>query len=169
MKNLTILRHGKAARAEDYAVDFERPLTKRGLSDLDLVAGALVEFSPKVDWVMSSPAFRARQSTEYVAGRLAVPDQPIWEHSVYDGGPEALLSLVERVPAEKQHALIVGHNPALEQLLSGLCAGATSRFACSLPTSGVASVELQIMWWEQVRWGSGQLRLFLRPRLLRRL
>jgi phosphohistidine phosphatase len=166
MKSLTILRHGKAARGENHPVDFDRPLTKRGRKDIDRVVEVLQRLDPPIDWIISSPAVRAKQSAESVAVQLHLKDHLVCEPTIYDGGPEGLLSLLEHVPSEKQHALLVGHNPTLEQLVSGLCAGSVSRMTNSLSTAGVANIELQIMWWEQVRWGAGLLRLFLRPRLI---
>lgn len=169
MKTLTILRHGKAERGEEYPIDFDRPLAKRGWKDLALVAHLLQELSPEVDWIISSPALRAKQSAEVIAQELGLKDQLILEDVVYEGGPDGLLSLVQKTPSEVQHALIVGHNPTLEQLVSGLCTGSPSRMVNSLPTAGIANFELQIMWWEQIRWGSGLLKLYMRPRLLRSL
>ena len=106
---------------------------------MERVVKVLDQFSPRIDWIVSSPAVRAQQSAQIVAEQMGLEDHILWEPVVYESGPEALLSLVERVPAEKQHTLIVGHNPTLEQMISGLCAGSVSRMTCSLPTSGVAN------------------------------
>ena len=166
MKNLTILRHGKSIRSEEYPIDFDRPLAKHGRKDLVLVANLMKRLEPPIDWIISSPARHARQSSDVIAEELKFSAPIIIESALYESGVEAALPLIEQIPAEVEHVLIVGHNPTLEQLISGLCAGSVSRMGCSLPTAGVANMQLQIMWWEQVRWGSGQLRLYLRPRLL---
>ncbi len=169
MKTLTILRHGKAVRSEEYPVDFDRPLARRGEKDIARISKVLRQSPPTIDWIISSPASRARQTAEIVAERLDLQDQLIWEPVLYESGVESLLSVIERFPVNTQHALIVGHNPTLEQTVSGLCAGSVSRMANSLPTAGVANIELQIMWWESGRWVAGLVRLYRRPRLLRGL
>lgn len=169
MKSLTLVRHGKAESGEDWPIDFDRPLTKRGHKDIAVVLRFLDALKPPIDWIITSPARRARQTAEELANGLGLQRQMIMEDAVYENGCEAVLGLLEKIPTEVQHALVVGHNPTLEQLLSGLCAGSPSRLGNSLPTAGVASLELQIMWWEQIRWGSGILKFYVRPKLLRSL
>lgn len=169
MKSLTIVRHGKAERGEEWPIDFDRPLTKRGHKDMALVARFLNGLKPPIDWIITSPARRARQSAEAIADGLGLQRQMVMQDAVYENGCEVVLGLLEQIPTEVQHALVVGHNPTLEQLVSGLCAGSPSRLANSLSAGGVASLELQIMWWEQIRWGSGVLKYYVRPKLLRTL
>ena len=67
MKYLSIMRHAKAARPDKYDTDIERPLTKRGMNDATLIAQQLVLLSPKVDWLISSPSVRTRQTVERLA------------------------------------------------------------------------------------------------------
>lgn len=169
MKSLTILRHGKAVHSEKHPVDSDRPLTKRGHKDIARATKVLKQLTPPIDWIVSSPALRARQTADAVAKELGLQDQIVAEPGLYELGADAILPALGKIPSEVEHALVVGHNPVLEELVSGLCAGSVSRLANSLPTAGIASLELQIMWWEQVRWGCGLLRLYLRPRLLRGL
>jgi phosphohistidine phosphatase len=169
MKSLTIMRHGKAKRGEDWPIDFDRPLAKRGQKDIERVVQLLSELKPPVDWIISSPARRAYQTAENVAKGLGLSDSIVTNDTIYEEGSEGVLALLGRTPTEVQHVLLIGHNPTLEQLVSGLCAGSPSRLGSSLPTSGVANIELQIMWWEQIRWGSGILKMYVRPKILRSL
>ena len=169
MKSLTIVRHGKAEQGDGFPIDFDRPLAKRGKKDIARVITVLTALTPPVDWIVTSPARRARQTAELVADGLGLQRQMVTEDAIYESGCDAILALLERIPSEVQHAVLIGHNPTLEQLISGLCAGSPTRMINSLPTSGMANLELQIMWWEQVRWGSGLLRLYLRPHFMRKL
>ncbi len=169
MKSLTIMRHGKAKRGDDWPIDFDRPLAGRGQKDIEVVVRLLSELKPHVDWIISSPARRALQTAENVAKGLGLSESIVTDETIYDEGSEGILALLGRTPAEVQHALLIGHNPTLEHLVSGLCAGSPNRLGSSLPTSGIANLELQIMWWEQIRWGSGILKMYVRPKILRSL
>ena len=160
----------KLSSGEDWPIDFDRPLAKRGYKDITLVARFLDALKPPIDWIITSPARRARQTAETLADGLGSAA------ANGDGRRRVRKRLRGRTrPAgaafrrEVQHALLVGHNPTLEQLISGLCAGSPSRLETACRRRGVANLELQIMWWEQVRWGSGVLRFYLRPKLLRTL
>jgi phosphohistidine phosphatase len=77
------------------------------------------------------------------------------------------LHILSSVPAEIEHAVIIGHNPGMEALVSGLCTGSTVRLNLSMPTAALAHLELDIRWWNQIRWGCGQLKILLKPKLLR--
>jgi len=167
MKRLTILRHGKAIRSDDFPIDYDRPLSKRGPQDLKRAVKVLANLSPPVDWIVSSPAKRAHQTASIVNEGLGLEKRVVWEEDIYSRGADALFLILLETPDEFDHVLVVGHNPTLEQIVSGLCAGSDCHMANSLPTSGLASIELDIARWEQLRWGCGELRLLLRPRLLK--
>ncbi len=55
MKTLTIIRHAKAAAPEQYATDFDRPITARGRKDAKHIGKLLAYLEPPFDWIISSP------------------------------------------------------------------------------------------------------------------
>src|SRR5262245_40716792 len=123
MKTLTIIRHAKTERPEGYASDFERPLTERGRKDAARLADVLARLEPPVDWLISSPALRTRQTTEILIADGDTNNLQ-WEPAVYEASAETLLDLLGKVPQDIQHVVIVGHNPGMEELVAGLVAGA---------------------------------------------
>lgn len=167
MKYLSILRHGKAERPDDYPSDKARPLTARGVKDAGLIGGVLARTEPAPDWIVSSPALRTRQTTERVVELVGLTRQVIWEERIYAAAAETLLQVLSEIPPEIEHAVIVGHNPGLQELVSGLCAGAPERLNVALATGALAQLELEIFWWNQIRWGCGALQFLVKPKLLR--
>jgi phosphohistidine phosphatase len=167
MKYLSIFRHAKAERAEDFAVDFERPLTSRGQKDTRHMAAILAGFEPPIDWLLSSPAQRTRDTTTIVTELLNYQRAVAWQDAIYEADAETLLALLTQVPIEMEHVLIVGHNPGMGELVSGLAAGAPSRLGINMPTAGLAHLTLEIFGWNQIRWGCGTLHCLLRPKLVR--
>ncbi len=168
MKRLTILRHAKAEPPETYPDDSVRPLAKRGEKDAALIADFLNQIDPPVDWILSSPALRAEQTAKIVAKRIAGNSPVIYDEQVYESDAGLLLALLKAIPPEQEHALLIGHNPSLESLVAGLCSGATGSLECRLTTAGMAHLHVEIMRWDQIRWGAGVLQLLVQPRVLRK-
>ncbi len=104
MKSLTIVRHGKAEQGDGFPIDFDRPLAKRGKKDIARVVKVLTALMPPVDWIITSPARRARQTAELVAEGLGLQRQMVTEDAIYESGCDAILALLERIPSEVQHA-----------------------------------------------------------------
>jgi len=164
MKQISILRHAKAADYADYSNDFQRPLAGRGPDDAGLMAAFLAAQAQRPDWIISSPALRARQTTEIVAQALGLSHAILWDERVYDAGAETLLQVLQSAPERAEHVLLVGHNPGCADLAAGLCAGATDRLTLRLPTAGLAGLASEVFYWHQLRWGAAQLHLLLSPR-----
>ncbi|MEZ4832545.1 MAG: hypothetical protein R2873_11200 [Caldilineaceae bacterium] len=90
------------------------------------------------------------------------------EERIYEAAPVTLLEILREQPASAEHLLLVGHNPGLEMLVSGLCSGDDSRLNLKLPTAGVAHIQLEVMRWRQVRWGCGVMQFLVTPRSLKK-
>jgi phosphohistidine phosphatase len=167
MKQLTILRHAKAERPEGYATDLERPLTSRGHKDAAAMAAIVADLNPTVDWIVSSPAVRTRQTTEHLVRTLNYKRQVAFDDTVYDATADALLTALTLVPPEAKHTLLIGHNPGMEELVSGLCAGAPDRLHIAMATGAFAHLELELFFWNQIRWGCGRLQLLVKPKVIK--
>lgn len=164
MKHLTVLRHGKAEDPLRSAQDFARPLTERGEKDSRSAARIVANLQPPVDWCITSPAARASATAATLADTVGPLLHVQAEDGVYMATADALLDILTRVPADKEHVALVGHNPGLEELVSGLCAGNALHMNIHLPTATVAHIELEIFRWDQIRWGSGKLKLLTPPK-----
>ncbi|MBK8050467.1 MAG: hypothetical protein IPK16_27215 [Anaerolineales bacterium] len=63
--------------------------------------------------------------------------------------------------------MLVGHNPGMEQLISGLCGRTPDDGVAVMPTAALAHVTVDISRWNQLRWGIGELRLLVPPKIIR--
>ena len=167
MKHLSVLRHAKAQHIEEFPSDFERPLTPRGTKDAHHIAQILSTFTPAIDWIVSSPALRTRETADVVVETLKFKRGVVWQDAIYEAEAETLLNVIGQVPVEMEHVLLIGHNPGMEELISGLVAGSPARLGIHMPTTGIAHITLEIFGWNQVRWGCGTLQTLLRPKLIR--
>jgi phosphohistidine phosphatase len=148
-RELLILRHAKSAWNTNAPSDFERPLAKRGRRDAPRVGRFLLDQDLIPDYVVSSPAERAKQTVIEVCGQLGIgPQQINWDPRIYHGYAGSLLNVLNDCPGDSKRVLIAGHNPGLEILLQNLC---NHEIAMPddyklMPTAAVAYLEILAEW-----------------------
>jgi phosphohistidine phosphatase len=145
MKNLLILRHAKSSWKNDALPDHDRPLNRRGQGDAPNVGKRLRAEGLTPDAIVCSTARRAHQTAEAVAEQSGYAGELQVCEELYDGGPEAYLEAIRNLPGEVDCALVVGHNPDLEELVEML-SGENVR----LPTAALAYVQLDIQGWKDL-------------------
>lgn len=173
MKTLTLLRHAKSGYDDPLLRDFDRPLNERGRR-ASLRIGQWLRAAvrkgemPEFDHVAASPAVRCRQTIEGVEEGLGMPLAPIYEKRIYLSSSATLVELVAGFAEHHHHALLVGHNPGLEDLLLELVplGSGPARDAAEVkyPTATIARLDLDIERWAQVDGGHATLTQFVRPR-----
>lgn len=142
MHELLVLRHAKSSWKDSALDDHERPLKERGRREAPLVGQRMREEGLVPDLVLCSSARRARQTWKRVQRGGGFDDVPSRiEPALYHPGVEEILAIVAGLPASSRRALLVGHNPELEELLERLC-GEPVR----LPTAALARVALPGAW-----------------------
>lgn len=168
MKYISIVRHGKSVELPPPADDFRRPLTDGGQKHVRRIAKILNRLEPEIGLVVSSPATRASHTATEICASIGYDKRVLWHDEIYQAGANQLLALLEKIPEEFEHIALIGHNPGLEQLISGLCAGVTDRNIVRLPTASFAHLHLEIFRWRQIRWGCAELRLLIKPKVLKK-
>lgn len=161
-----MLRHAKSDWRQPELDDFDRPLNKRGKKAIVLMARWLCEQKLRPDWVICSPSKRTRQTFEGLQNFIRVPTASInLNPELYLADLTDLVGLLSDVPKAKNHVLLIGHNPGLEELLNYLCGknlpiGENEK---CMPTAGCASILLPDNW-SRLGPGSGRLEYISRPR-----
>lgn len=131
-RRLLVLRH---AEADDADTDHERPLTDRGRADACRVGTWLSRHAP--DHVLCSTATRARQTlAEALPGAQAAFTRRLYEAHALDA-----LDMLHGVPEDAACVLVVGHNPAAEELI-----GALTGEPGPLRPCGLAAVDVPMAW-----------------------
>ena len=171
MKTILMLRHAKSDWDLPYEADFERPLAKRGLKDAPLMGDVLAFFEHVPDRILSSPAVRAKQTSELVAEACGYGLSIHWEESFYGGGSQDLFAALQRLPDTVERPMLVGHNPTLEEtvalLLGGGGRGWSEEFLVRIPTAGLVCLDVDVGGWADLEPGDGILRWFLIPKLVK--
>jgi phosphohistidine phosphatase len=145
VKLLSILRHAKSSWKDSSLDDHDRPLNKRGLRDAPRMGELIREQGLVPEAIVSSTARRARETALAVASSAGFPHEVRFTRNLYGASPEDSLAVLAEVPDTVGHAMIVGHNPTQEELLS-LLVGESH----AMPTAALAVVELPIESWRDL-------------------
>jgi phosphohistidine phosphatase len=166
MKTLTLLRHAKSGWDDPVARDFDRPLNPKGQRAAQAMGRHMKAQGLEFDAVIASPAVRVVETLEQVALGYGSELAPAWDQRVYLASAQTLLDLVHELPDAAGTALLVGHNPGLEELVLGLAAGGDLRgdVEAKFPTASLAELHFQVERWSDIQPGNGELVRFTRPR-----
>ncbi len=172
MKTLILLRHAKSTWDDPVERDFDRPLNGRGRRAAArigqwLAGSGLTVGDAMFDDVRASPAVRVRQTIEGVEDGLGHPLRAMFEPRIYLASAVTLLDIVQGFPVEAASALLIGHNPGLEDLLLMLTRDADplrGQAEVKYPTATLAVLDLDIAAWRDAAPGCATLREFVRPR-----
>lgn len=161
MRTLYLLRHAKSSWKDTTLRDFDRPLKSRGREAAESVGGLLASEKLSVLMVISSPALRARETTRIVMKSAGLQAEPRFDERVYDAGLSALLEVLSGIPDDQERAIMVGHNPGLEELLAFLTGSSRQ-----MPTCALARIEIAAPNWRVFQEGEGRLEWLVTPKEL---
>ena len=158
MRTLYLLRHAKSSWKDSSLADFERPLKRRGKEAAEALGRFLA--SKKVDLaiLISSPSIRTRQTVEIVQKHAKLGVEPQFDQRIYEASLSTLVQIVSEIPDDKKTAMLVGHNPGLEELLALLVRDNRHMPTCALARIGLDSG------WNEVGRGSGKLEWYVTPK-----
>lgn len=143
VRTLALLRHAKAMSPDDYADDFERPLSHRGRSDAAAAGRWLLGQGVLPQLVLCSPALRTRET--WTAAGAALGDPVVtYQPRLYLTSVSDALELVQATDLGVHTLLVIGHNPTLSVLSAMLNTdGLTGE---GLQTAGIAVHRLDGTW-----------------------
>jgi phosphohistidine phosphatase len=165
---LLVLRHAKSSWDSSAATDFDRPLSKRGRRDAPRVGRFLATGGLVPDYVVSSPATRARQTVLAACEALGIGEEAInWDERIYSASTGRLMDVLCECPESAHRVLIAGHNPGLEMLVQTLCRHPVPMpdDYKLMPTAAVAHLEIPVPW-RELDGGVAQLISLTRARSL---
>lgn len=139
------MRHAKSSWKDDSLSDHERPLNKRGQRDAPHMGQRLRSLPQPPQAILTSTAVRARATAAAVAEALAFEGEVALVPGFYAEAPEAYFTALHRLPAAVDVALIIAHNPSLEEMLSTLTGEDEA-----MPTAAIAHLSLPISAWTEL-------------------
>ena len=145
MKTLYVLRHAKSSWEDSDLADFDRPLNDRGKTAAPFMGKVMKNNELAPDLILSSPAVRARETARLVKDAADLDADIKHDERIYEASPQTLQQVAASIDDSFESAMIVGHNPGLEDLVSALT-GARE----DLPTAALAQLALPIDRWSEI-------------------
>lgn len=147
MTRLYLLRHAKSSWDEPGVPDRERPLAPRGRRAARRMAEHLQAEGVRPDVVLCSTAVRARQTLDIVLPALGEP-RILVEDALYATDAAGVLDRVRSLPEGTSTAMIVGHNPTLQDLSLDLASAGRdlARLREKLPTAALVTLVFEGSW-----------------------
>lgn len=168
MKRLFLLRHAKSSWDDPHLADHDRPLARRGRNAAKQIASYMKDKSFEPSIVLCSSALRARQTWEIVAPAFPRPTVIEIDSSLYQAGTEELISQLRHIPRGASSVLLIGHNPALQELVLRLASenAQLQLLREKFPTAALAVIEAPINEWEELEFATTELADFVTPKRL---
>ena len=161
MKTLFLLRHAKSSWKNETLTDFERPLNSRGKHASQTIAAFLNQEKINPDLILSSTAQRARETIEIIRQYGAAPGDLRFDERIYEATVDRLLEVLAEIDNAVRVALIVGHNPGMEELIKRLTGTLEP-----MPTGALAKITLKISSWKNTPTTPGALDWVTAPKQL---
>jgi phosphohistidine phosphatase len=164
--NLYLMRHGVALSREDLGIesDAERTLSPKGMKRMRRVARGMARLGIPFSTLLTSPLIRARQTADIVAAALGLESE-LQEISglAPESSVESLLFGLTRFQ-NREHILLVGHQPLLTDTASYLLSGKSGvSLALPLKKGGLCRIETDAL----PATSRGTLHWLLTPKQLR--
>lgn len=147
LKRLTLVRHATADQ-DAGTRDFDRPLTRKGLSEAQEMARRFQERSQIPDLILVSAAVRTRETADAfvkvlgVAARLLQADD-----SLYLADGQHILDTIRAVGPRVSHLMVIGHNPGISAAAISLAPEAISN---DLPNCGTLTMAVSCATWNLI-------------------
>jgi phosphohistidine phosphatase len=162
---LYVLRHAKSSWAEPTLPDHERPLAPRGERACTLIAEHLRSKRIFADLVLCSSSKRTRDTLELIAPALGDHPDIRVEERLYQATRSDLLARLREIAENVRSVLVIGHDPALQELVLELATEnkLRNRVRAKFPTAALATL-LSREPWARFSAGSLELTAFVRPK-----
>lgn len=149
MKELILMRHGKAESHRNGLRDFDRQLTPRGIEN---ARGQALRMSPSPhQHILVSSAMRTLQTAEMLQvswksrDTKTLPNFEIKEQG-YLAPAETWVELLRMTDPSIQGVWIIGHNPGISDLVTQL----TGDYL-GMATADIVRIQLQLDDWTEIR------------------
>jgi len=168
-KIIYLARHAKSSWDSGVATDFERPLSGRGMADAVRMGDELLRLGWKPEKIISSPAVRAKQTCQTLCDKLDFAfDQVDWDEDIYAAYTVTLLQILSGLAESTQSVMLLGHNPAMEDLLEHFCGDASvyrQKNGKLFTTGNVVKISAETSW-KALTMCEAEIEKILRPKAL---
>jgi phosphohistidine phosphatase len=166
VKLLFLLRHAKSSWDDPGLDDHDRPLAPRGRRASALIAEHVKRNRIEPALVLCSSARRTRETLDLVRPGLG-PVEVLVERGLYGASSEELLRRLREVPGEMDSVMLIGHQPAIQELALHLASEGSEleRLRAKFPTAALATLSFAGEW-NELREGGTEVIAYVKPKQL---
>jgi len=161
MKQLLLCRHAKSSWKNPELADIDRPLNRRGKRNALFMGKQLAARAMIPDYILSSPAMRARKTAVRLCRAMEVSRKLICVHDeMYDTDSSELRRIIRNTDDRFSRLMLIGHNPEFTLLVNDLA----QFFIYNVPTCGIAAFGLTVNSWQDLEQAQAELLFFDYPK-----
>lgn len=168
-KTIYLARHAKSSWNSGAPTDFDRPLSNRGVADAVSMGNELNNLAWKPEKIISSSAIRAKQTCQTLCDKLDFSFEcVVWNRDIYAAYMVTLLQILSALSESTKSVMLIGHNPAMEDLLIHFCGGANAykqKNGKLFTTGNVVKITVESTW-KDLAMCEANLERILRPKEL---
>jgi len=133
VSRLIVMRHAESDWCGSRLEDFSRPLSSRGMCDARRAGQWLAAETLFPQWVVSSPARRARDTLKFVGEGAGVDFQPRinFVDDLYNCSLDNILTVLA-ANKRRRELMVMAHNPGLGELIDYLVADGSQENGLSM-------------------------------------
>ena len=159
-RHLVLVRHAKSAWNDESLADHDRPLAPRGAKALPRLQDHLARAADPPEIVLCSTSRRTVDTLEGIRSALPQHARVETERAIYDAVTDTLLGRLQLVDSDIGCAMVIGHNPTMQDLAMMLVGDGDpdirAQLSAKLPTGAAVTLSFDGPWREL---GAGTARL----------
>jgi len=153
-----LLRHAKSDWGDEALPDHERPLNGRGRRSASEIAETIARQAIRPELVLVSTARRARETVNGLSTALSTDVAMHFEDDLYGATANELLDRIHVLDDDTRSVMLVGHNPAMEQLALGLARpGTADALGDGMKTATLVALAVAADHWSEIEPGTADL------------
>ncbi len=134
--------------------DFDRPLNKRGLLNVEFMSDKLSEKIKSVDAFFSSSSKRTILTSKGFLDRINVNmDRIYYDENLYHASFNYLIEFISSLKNTFSNVICVGHNPGFTDISNYFL----GNMFYNVPTCGIVVIDFKIKDWKNVSQKNGKL------------
>lgn len=144
MKKLYLMRHATSNWPEGISTDLERPLTKEGEYEAQLMADRFKAKNITIDLMLVSSATRTQSTSKFLCDVVDIK-QSIVTKEIYETTHDYLFEMIQKTADDIESLLLVSHNPSISMLTTMLLG-----IYADLPPAVVVEIYFDVKCWKDI-------------------
>ena len=170
MKTIFLLRHAKSKWGDPNISDFDRPLADRGIKSAKKIGKYLKKKNYTPNVVYCSSALRAKQTCECINRIIKKKKNIIYKKDLYMSDSGTFIKFLKNTKDKYNSAMIISHNPGIENFAIEMIQNKDNEIYDNInakyPTGGLVIIKLKNSNWSKLKFESGEVCEFIKPREL---